>query len=173
MDRSEKKELVSSLHSALLNAGLVVVTQQKGMTVAETTNLRRKMRAGQASFKVAKNRLAKLALVGTPYENLSSLLKGPTALAYSTDPVAAAKVIVEFAKTNDKLTVVGGALPGTVLNSDGVKALATLPSLDELRGKLIGVLQAPAQKVAAVIQAPVSQLARVVKAYADKDEAAA
>jgi large subunit ribosomal protein L10 len=131
------------------------------------------MRAGQASFKVAKNRLAKLALVGTPYENLSHLLKGPTALAYSTDPVAAAKVIVEFAKTNDKLTVVGGALPGTVLNTDGVKALATLPSLDELRGKLIGVLQAPAQKVAAVIQAPVSQLARVVKAYADKDEAAA
>ena len=172
MDRSEKQELVSSLHSALAGAGLVVVTQQKGLTVAETTNLRRKMRAEAASYKVAKNRLAKLALAGTPYENLGSMLKGPTALAYSADPVAAAKVVVEFAKTNDKLTIVGGSLGGQPLNEAGVKALATLPSLDELRGKLLGVLQAPAQKLAAVAQAPAAQLARVVQAYADKGAAA-
>ena len=172
MDRSEKQELVSSLHSALAGAGLVVVTQQKGLTVAETTNLRRKMRAEAASYKVAKNRLAKLALAGTPYENLGDLLKGPTALAYSADPVAAAKVVVEFAKTNDKLTIVGGSLGGQALNEAGVKALATLPSLDELRGKLLGVLQAPAQKLAAVAQAPAAQLARVVQAYADKGAAA-
>ncbi|MFD2261577.1 50S ribosomal protein L10 [Lacibacterium aquatile] len=172
MDRSGKEELVSALNAALAGAGLVVVTQQKGLTVAEVTNLRRKMLAAGASFKVAKNRLAKLALTGTSYEDLSQLLVGPTALAYSADPVAAAKIVVEFAKTNDKLTIVGGSLGGKPLDANAVKALATLPSLDELRGKIIGVLQAPASKVAAVVQAPASQLARVVKAYAEKSEAA-
>lgn len=172
MDRSEKQELVSALNAAVAEAGLVVVTRQKGLTVAEVTKLRRAMRDAGASFKVAKNRLAKLALSGTSYENLAGLLTGPTALAYSADPVAAAKVAVEFAKTNDKLSIVGGSLNGQLLTEEGVKALATLPSLDELRGKLIGVLQAPASKVAAVVQAPASQLARVVKAYAEKGEAA-
>lgn len=172
MDRSEKQELVSALNAAIADAGLVVVTRQKGLTVAEVTNLRRKMRAAGASFKVAKNRLAKLALSGTSYEGLSEHLTGPTALAYSADPVAAAKVVVEFAKTNDKLSIVGGSLGGQALTADAVKALASLPSLDELRGKIIGVLQAPASKLAAVVQAPASQLARVVKAYAEKGEAA-
>ena len=172
MDRSEKQELVSSLHQTLQACGLVVVTKQVGLTVAEVTNLRRQMREAGASFKVTKNTLARLAVAGTAYEPLSSLLKGPTALAYSADPVAAAKVAVAFAKSNDKLTILGGALPGQILGPEGIQALATLPSLDELRGKLIGVLQAPAQKVAAVLQAPAGQLARVLKAYADKDQAA-
>lgn len=172
MDRSEKQELVSSLHQTLQASGLVVVTKQVGLTVAEVTNLRRQMREAGASFKVTKNTLARLAVAGTAYEPLSALLKGPTALAYSTDPVAAAKVAVAFAKSNDKLTILGGALPGQILGPEGIQALATLPSLDELRGKLIGVLQAPAQKVAAVLQAPAGQLARVLKAYADKDQAA-
>jgi len=172
VDRSDKQELVSSLHQTLLASGLVVVTKQVGLTVAEVTNLRRQMRDAGASFKVTKNTLARLAVAGTAYEPLSSLLKGPTALAYSVDPVAAAKVAVAFAKSNDKLTILGGALPGQILGPEGIQALATLPSLDELRGKLIGVLQAPAQKVAAVLQAPAGQLARVLKAYADKDQAA-
>lgn len=172
MDRSEKRELVSSLHQTFQTVGLVVVTQQKGLTVAEATNLRRQMREAGASFKVTKNTLARLAIAGTAYEPLGSLLKGPTALAYSADPVAAAKVAVAFAKSNDKLIILGGALQGQMLGPEGIQALAALPSLDELRGRLIGIVQAPAQKVAAVLQAPAGQLARVFKAYADKDQAA-
>jgi large subunit ribosomal protein L10 len=172
VDRSEKKELVASLHQLFVDNGLVVVTRQSGMTVAEVTDLRRKMQQAGAGFKVTKNRLARLALEGTRYEGLSSLFTGPTAIAFSADPVAAAKVSVTFANTNDKLTIVGGSMGGQLLDPNGVKALATLPSLDELRGKIIGVLQAPAAKIVGVLQAPAGQLARVFNAYASKDNAA-
>jgi len=149
-----------------------VVTHQSGLTVAESTDLRRRMRAADASYKVTKNRLVKLALVGTPYEAIADLFEGPTAIAYSADPVAAARVAVDFSKENDKLVVVGGAMAENRLDEAGVKALATLPSLDELRGKLLGLLNAPATKVAGVLQAPASQLARVLSAHAEQEEAA-
>jgi large subunit ribosomal protein L10 len=172
VDRSQKEELVASLHQTFSEMNLVVVTQQSGMTVAEASDLRRKMLEAGASYKVTKNRLTRLALEGTKYEALKELFTGPTAIAVSDDPVAAAKVCVEFAKANDKLTIVGGAMGETTLDPDAIKALATLPSLDELRGKLIGVLQAPATKVAGVVQAPASQLARVFSAYGSQGEAA-
>ena len=171
MDRSQKKKLVDSLHDVLSKTELVVITQQSGMTVAEVTTLRRQMREAGASFKVTKNRLARRALEGTKFAKLAPLFKGPTAVAYSTDPVAAAKVAVSYANANEKLTIVGGAMGDTLLDSNGVKALATLPSLNELRSKLIGLLQTPATRVAQVLQAPASQLARVVGAYAKKAEA--
>ena len=172
MDRSQKEELVASLHKTFSETNLVVVTQQSGMTVAEASDLRRKMLEAGASYKVTKNRLTRLALEGTKFEALKELFTGPTAIAVSEDPVAAAKVAVEFAKANEKLTIVGGAMGETTLDPDAIKALATLPSLDELRGKLIGVLQAPATKVAGVVQAPASQLARVFSAYGSQGEAA-
>lgn len=173
MDRGAKEALVTALNASLVDAGLVIVTRQKGMTVAETTKLRRQMRDAGASFKVAKNRLARLALKGTRYEALGEQLTGPTGLAYSSDPVAAAKVAVKFSKENDKLSIVAGALAGQLLDVAAVKALAELPSLDALRGKIVGVLQAPAAKIAAVLQAPAGQLARVLAAYADKGQSQA
>ena len=172
MDRAEKERLVAELNQILQDMTLVVVTQQSGLTVAEATDLRRRIRAAGASFKVSKNRLARLALEGTKFQALQSLLTGPTAMAYSADPVAAAKVCVEFAKKNDKLTIIGGALGEQALDVDGVKALAMLPSLDELRGKIVGLLQAPAVKLAGVTQAPAGQLARVFSAYGSQDGAA-
>lgn len=172
MDRSQKEELVASLHKTFAETNLVVVTQQTGLTVSEASALRRQMREAGASYKVTKNRLTRLALEGTKFEALKELFTGPTAVAVSDDPVAAAKVAVAFAKQNDKLTIVGGAMGETRLDPDAIKALATLPSLDELRGKLIGVLQAPATKVAGVVQAPASQLARVFSAYGSQGEAA-
>jgi len=168
VDRAEKQQLIATLHETLKTAELVVVTQQSGLTVAEVTNLRRQMRQAGAGYRVAKNRLARRALEGTKFEGLSPMLKGPTALAYSADPIAAAKVAVTYANSNDKLTIVGGVMGGQVLDSSGVKALATLPSIDELRGKSVGLLVAPATKIARVLQAPAGQLARVVKAFADK-----
>lgn len=168
MERSEKEQLVTSLHETLKKAELVVITQQSGLTVAEVTNLRRQMRQAGAGFKVTKNRLARRALEGTKFARLAPLFKGPTAVAYSTDPVAAAKVAVNYAKANEKLTIVGGAMGDTPLDSGGVKALASLPSLNELRGKLVGLLQTPATRLAVVLQAPAGQLARVVGAYANK-----
>ena len=171
MDRSQKKKLVDSLHDVLSKTELVVITQQSGMTVAEVTTLRRQMREAGASFKVTKNRLARRALEGTKFAKLAPLFKGPTAVAYSTDPVAAAKVAVSYANANEKLTIVGGAMGDTLLDSNGVKALATLPSLNELRSRLVGLLQTPATRVAQVLQAPAGQLARVVGAYARKAEA--
>ncbi len=168
MDRSEKQQLIATLHETLKTAELVVVTQQSGLTVAEVTNLRRQMRQAGAGYRVAKNRLARRALEGTKFEGLSPMLKGPTALAYSADPIAAAKVAVTYANSNDKLKIVGGVMAGQVLDSSGVKALATLPSIDELRGKIVGLLAAPATKIARVLEAPAGQLARVVKAFADK-----
>jgi large subunit ribosomal protein L10 len=172
VDRSQKKALVDTLHEALADTACFVITHQSGLSVAEVTGLRRRMREAGASFKVTKNRLARLALVGTKFEQLSPMFTGPTAIAYSRDPVAAAKVAVEFANSNDKLTIVGGALGSQQLDVEGVKSLATLPSLDELRAKLIGMLQTPATRVATVLQAPAGQLARVLKARAEKGEAA-
>ncbi len=170
--RSQKEALVASLKQTFGEVNLVVVTQQSGMTVSEASDLRRQMREEGASYKVTKNRLTRLALEGTKFEALTPLFTGPTAIAYSDDPVAAAKVCVEFAKKNEKLTIVGGAMGVQMLDKSGIETLAKLPSLDELRGKLIGVLQAPATKVAGVVQAPAGQLARVFSAYGSQDEAA-
>jgi large subunit ribosomal protein L10 len=172
VDRSQKEELVASLHQTFSETNLVVITQQSGMTVAEVSDLRRKMLAAGASYKVTKNRLTRLALEGTKFEALKELFTGPTAVAVSADPVAAAKVCVAYAKANEKLIIVGGAMGETKLDPQAIQALATLPSLDELRGKLIGVLQAPATKVAGVVQAPAAQLARVFSAYGSQGEAA-
>ncbi len=171
MDRAQKKELVAWLHEAFAGTSIVVVTHYKGLSVADMTELRRRMNVAGASFKVTKNRLTRLALAGTAFEGLAEHFTGPTAIAYSQDPVAAAKIAVEFSKTNDKLVILGGALGTQVLNVDGVKALATLPSLDELRAKLVGMIQTPATRIAGVTQAPAGQLARLLKAKADKDAA--
>ncbi len=173
MDRTEKREFVASLAAIFADTSMVVVTRNQGLTVAEVTDLRRKMRAAGAQFKVAKNRLAVLALDGTRFDGIAPLLKGPTALAWARDPVAVAKVAVEFAKTNEKLVLIGGALGTQMLNADGVKALAELPSLDTLRAGLLGMLATPATRIAGVLQAPAGQLARVFAAYARKDEAEA
>ncbi|MCW3473022.1 50S ribosomal protein L10 [Limobrevibacterium gyesilva] len=172
MDRTEKREFVASLASVFAETSMVVVTRNAGLTVAEVTELRRRMRAAGASFKVAKNRLATLALDGTRFEGIKPLLKGPTALAWSRDPVAVAKVAVEFARTNEKFVVLGGALGAQALDASGIKALSELPSLEELRAKLLGMLQTPATRIAGILQAPGGQIARVLAAYAKKDEAA-
>lgn len=172
MDRAEKRELVSTLHEVFESTGVVVVAHYQGLTVAQMSALRGRMRAVGASLKVAKNRLAKLALQGTDIEHLSGLFTGPTVIAYSTDPVAAAKAAIDFAKTNDKLVILGGAIGRSHLDADGVKALATLPSLDELRARLLGMINTPATRIAGVLQAPGGQVARVLAAYAKKDEAA-
>ena len=171
MDRTQKSEAVAELNRTFNEVGVVVVTRNLGMTVAQSTNLRNKMREAGASYKVSKNRLARIAAEGTPYAVIADLLTGPTALATSTDPVAAARVINDFAKTNDKLEIVGGAMGGQILDADGVKALASLPSLDELRAKLVGLIVAPATKIATITQAPAAQIARVLSAYAEKEAA--
>ena len=166
MDRSQKAESVASLSEVFNEAGVVVITRNLGMSVAQSTALRGKIRDAGASYKVAKNRLAKLAAQDTAYASLSGMLTGPTAIATSVDPVAAAKAIVDFAKTTDKIEIVGGAMGAFVLNAEGIKALATMPSLDELRAKLIGLIQAPATKIAQLATAPAAKLARVFAAYA-------
>jgi large subunit ribosomal protein L10 len=171
MDRSQKAESVAFLTEVFNEAGAVVITRNLGMTVAQSTALRIKVREAGASFKVAKNSLAKIAATGTAYEGMIDLFTGPTGIAASADPVAAAKVVVDFAKTNDKLEIVGGAMGSVVLDADGIKALATMPSLDEMRAKLIGLIQAPATKIAQLTTAPAAKLARVFAAYAEKDAA--
>lgn len=171
MDRSQKAESVASLNAVFNEVGVVVITRNLGMSVAQSTALRGKIRDAGASYKVAKNRLAKLAIKDTDYAGLDELLTGPTAIATSVDPVAAAKAVVDFAKTNDKLEIVGGAMGSQVLNAEGIKALASMPSLDELRAKLIGLVQAPATKIAQLSTAPAAKLARVFGAYATKDAA--
>ena len=168
MNRNEKAELIETLQSTLSEATAVVVTHQTGLTVAESSDLRGRMREAGAGFKVTKNRLTKIALQGTKYEVITDLFTGPTAIGTSADPVSAAKTLVAFAKENDKLTIVGGALDGKVLDKAGVEALAKLPSLDELRASLVGLLNAPATKVARVAQAPAAKLARVIQARADQ-----
>lgn len=172
MDRTQKQDWVGALHGTFADVSLVVVTHYSGLTVKEMTDLRTKMRAAGASFKVTKNRLTRLALAGTDYEGLTDIFTGPTAIAFSKDPVAAAKVAVDYAKTNDKLVILGGSLGSQALDVNGVKALASLPSLDELRAKLVGMLQTPATRIACVLQAPAGQMARVLRAKAEKDEAA-
>ena len=171
MDRSQKADAVAQLNAVFNEVGVVVVTRNLGMTVEQSTELRNKMREAGASYKVAKNRLAKLALKDTDYTGLDEFLSGPTALAWSEDPVAAAKAAVDFAKSNDKLEIVGGSMGSQVLDEAGVKALASMPSLDELRGKLVGLVNAPATKVAQVVNAPANTLARVFGAYGAKDAA--
>jgi len=168
VDRSQKADLIATLNKTFKSAELVVVTQQAGLTVSEITDLRRQMRAAGAGFKVAKNRLTQRALEGTRYQSISDMFKGPTAIAYSTDPVAAAKVAVGFADKNEKLKIVGGSLGERKLDVAGIKALATLPSLDEMRAKLLGLFAAPATRLATVLGAPAAQLARVVGAHARK-----
>lgn len=172
MDRQQKEELVSSLNATLTEQAFVAITLNKGLTVAEVQALRKQMREAGASYKVAKNRLVRLAIAGTKFENLGDLFKGPTGIAFSKDPVAAAKVCAKFAKENNKLEIIGGSLDGQKMDAAGVNNLATLPSLDELRGKIIGLIQAPATKIAGVLQAPAGQLARVLSARAKQGEAA-
>ena len=169
MDRARKAELVAELQETFESNNLLVITQQSGLTVEEVSELRKQMREAGAAFKVTKNRLAKIALKGTKFEGLTDQFTGPTAIAVSQDPVAAAKVAVEFANKNEKLQIVCGALEKDALDADAVNALAKLPSLDELRGKLIGLIQAPATKVAGVLQAPAGQLARVFGAYGSSE----
>ena len=172
MDRAEKREFVTGLNDAFKGAGSVVVAHYAGLTVANMNDLRSKMRAAGGTVKVAKNRLAVIALQGTDSEGMKDLFKGQTLIAYSDDPVAAPKVASDFAKANDKLVILGGAMGTTALDADGVKALATMPSLDELRAKIVGMINTPATRIAAVVKAPAGNLARVFGAYARKDEAA-
>ncbi|HAL89057.1 MAG TPA: 50S ribosomal protein L10 [Erythrobacter sp.] len=171
MDRSQKADAVAQLSEVFAQSGVVVVTRNLGLTVDQSTELRTKMREAGATYKVAKNRLAKLALKDTDYTGLDEFLTGPTALGYSEDPVAAAKAVVEFAKTTDKIEILGGSMGAQKLDEAGVRALASLPSLDELRGTIVGLVNAPATKVAQVVNAPAAKLARVFGAYGAKEAA--
>ncbi|MCJ1961363.1 MULTISPECIES: 50S ribosomal protein L10 [Novosphingobium] len=171
MDRSQKADSVAQLNAVFNEVGVVVVTRNLGLSVAQSSELRSKIREAGATYKVAKNRLAKIAIADTDYVGIGDFLVGPTAIATSVDPVAAAKAVVDFAKTTDKIEIVGGAMGSQVLDADGVKALASMPSLDELRAKLIGLVQAPATKIAQLSTAPAAKLARVFNAYAEKDAA--
>ncbi len=171
MDKAGKAEALEAYKGVFASSGVIVVTQYSGLTVRELTDLRGKLKDQGANLKVIKNRLAKIALDGKGGEAAGAMFVGPVAIAYSADPVAATKVVAEFAKGNDKLVLIGALMGDEVLDQNGVKALATLPSLDELRGKLIGLIQAPATKVAGVLAAPAGQLARVLNAYATKDAA--
>jgi large subunit ribosomal protein L10 len=172
VDRAAKKEMVETLGEVFKSANVVVVAHYAGLTVAQMQSLRRQAKQAGATVKVAKNRLAKIALGGTKVASVGDLLKGPTLIAYSADPVAAPKVAVDFAKTNERLIILGGAMGSMALNPDRVKALALLPSLDELRARLVGLVQAPATKLAQLVNAPAAKVARVVQAYASKGEAA-
>jgi large subunit ribosomal protein L10 len=171
LERAEKREVVTALHDVFAKTGVVVVAHYAGLTVSAMTKLRSEMRGAGGQVKVAKNRLVKLALEGTHAKGIADLLKGPTCLAFSTDPVAAPKIAVKFAKANEKFVILGGAMGSTVLDAKGVNSLADLPSLDELRGKLIGLLQAPASKIARTLNEPGAQLARVFGAYGNKEAA--
>ncbi|MEX1147251.1 MAG: 50S ribosomal protein L10 [Sphingomonadales bacterium] len=172
MDRAQKKELVASMNEVFSNTAVVVVTHYDGLSVAEMTNLRTRMREAGGSFKVTKNRLTRLALEGTPCESIADLLTGPTAIGYSNDPVAAPRILAKFAKENEKLRILGGVMGTQVLDVNGVKALAELPSLDELRARLVGMVSTPATRIAGVLQAPAGQLARVFGAYGATGDAA-
>lgn len=171
MLRAEKSQVVERLHAALAEAEVVVVTHYKGLTVAELGELRGQLRAVGGTLKVAKNRLAKRALEGTPFTGMADLLEGPTAIAFAREPVGVPKALVDYARKNEKLVIVGGGLKGSLLDAEAVKALAELPSLDVLRAGLVGLLQAPAARLAGVLQAPGGQLARLLKAYSDKQAA--
>jgi large subunit ribosomal protein L10 len=172
VERAAKRELVATLNDVFSNTSVVVVAHYAGLTVADMQKLRAQMKQAGATVKVAKNRLAKIALEGTDVASISDLLRGPTLIAYSSDPVAAPKVAVDFAKGNEKLVILGGAMGRTALDANGVKALATMPSLDELRARIVGLINAPATKIAQVVNAPAAKLARVFGAYAKTGEAA-
>ena len=172
MDRREKEDWVASLKQIFKESTLIVVTHYHGLTVAQMTDLRSQMRASGARFKVTKNRLTRLALDGTKVQDLSALFSGPTAIAYSMDPVAAAKVAVKFAKVNENLVVLGGSFNGQILDLDAVATLAKLPSLDELRGKVLGLINTPATRITSILQAPAAQVARVIKAHAANEKVA-
>jgi large subunit ribosomal protein L10 len=171
VERAEKRDVVTALHDVFAKTGVVVVAHYAGLTVAQMTRLRSDMRSAGGQVKVAKNRLVKLALEGTDAKGIADLLKGPTCLAYSADPIAAPKVAVKFAKANEKFVILGGAMGTSVLDVKGVNSLADLPSLDELRSKLIGLIQAPASKIARTLNEPGAQLARVFAAYGNKEAA--
>ena len=171
MDRAQKQETIETLKGVFDSSGAVVVTHYLGLTVAEMTDLRDRLRKEGASLKVVKNRLVQKALDGSVGEAGDALFKGPVAIAYASDPVSAAKVTAQYAKDNDKFTVVGGLMGQTVLDQNGIKALATLPSLDELRATIVGLIQAPATKIARVVSEPAAKLARVFAAYGDKENA--
>lgn len=172
MDRQQKQEFVAELHGRFEESSTVVVAHYSGMTVKDLETLRKRMREVGATFRVTKNRLTCLALEGTKFDSIGELLKGPTGIAMSADPVAAAKAMVEYAKTNDKLVVLGGAYIGTKLDVNGVKSLASMPSLDELRAKLVGMIQTPATRIAGILSQPGASVARVISAYSSKDQAA-
>ena len=172
MNRTEKAESVASLKEVFKASKVVVVAHYSGLTVAQMQTLRKQMKAAGGKVKVAKNRLAKIALKDTDVASISDLLKGPTVLAYSGDPVAAPKVASDFAKANEQFVILGGAMGKTALDPNAVKALASLPSLDELRAKIVGLIQAPATKIAQLTNAPAAKVARVIQAYASKSAAA-
>jgi large subunit ribosomal protein L10 len=171
LEKAQKREVVTALHDVFAKTGVVVVAHYAGLTVAQMTRLRSDMRSAGGQVKVAKNRLVKLALAGTDANGIADLLKGPTCLAFSADPIAAPKVAVKFAKANEKFVILGGSMGTTVLDAKGVSSLAELPSLDELRSKLIGLVQAPASKIARTLNEPGAQLARVIAAYGNKEAA--
>ena len=173
MNRTEKREFIESLAAVFADTSFVLVSRNNGLTVADVSDLRRRMRAAGATYRVAKNRLATRAMDGTRFQGVAPLMKGPTALAWAKDPVAVAKTAVDYAKGNEKFVILGGALGTQTLNPDGVRALAELPSLETLRAQLVGLIQTPATRIAGVLQAPGSQLARVFSAFAKKDEAEA
>ena len=168
MLRAKKTEIVDGLRGVFNEAGVIVVTHYQGLSVAEVTELRRGMRAAGARFRVTKNRLAKIALADTPYSSLAGLFTGPTAIAFSRDPIAAPRAAVSYAKRNEKLAIIGGALGSSLLSVEQVRALADLPSIDELRAKLVGLLVSPAARLLSLLQAPGAQLARVLAAHADQ-----
>ena len=171
MNRTEKKEFIEDLNGKVTGSSVVLVAHYKGLTVADITDLRVKARNSGAGFKVTKNKLTQLALKGTPFEQLSTMFVGPTAIAYSSDPVAAAKILTDFAKSNEKLVLVGGAFGPTLLDAKAVVALSKMPSLDELRATIVAMIQTPARRLATLLQAPAGQIARVVGAHARKDAA--
>ena len=173
MNRTEKREFIESLAAVFADTSFVLVSRNNGLTVADVSDLRRRMRAAGATYKVAKNRLATRAMDGTRFQGISPLMRGPTAMAWAQDPVAVAKTAVDYAKGNEKFVILGGALGAQTLNPDGVRALAELPSLETLRAQILGLIQTPATRIAGVLQAPGSQLVRVFSAFAKKDEAEA
>jgi large subunit ribosomal protein L10 len=172
VERAEKREFVVSLQEAFTNAGAIVVAHYTGLAVSEISAFRAKVRESGGTVKVAKNRLAKIALQGTEVEHISDLFQGQTLVVYSADPIVAPKAAVDFAKTNEKLVILGGAMGSKSLDENGVKALASLPSLDELRARIVGMISTPATRIAQVVKAPAGQIARVIGAYSQKSEAA-
>jgi large subunit ribosomal protein L10 len=172
VERAEKRELVDALQSSFAGAGSIVVARNAGLTVADLETLRKQMKQAGGSVKIAKNRLAKLALKETDTADISALFQGPTVVAFATDPMTAPKVAAAFADKNQKFEILGGAMGKTGLDVNNVKALATMPSLDQLRATLAGMLKQPATRIASILQAPGGQIARVLSAHAEKGNAA-